>query len=439
MKSLFKLLQNIKNTVIESTEVTGGPDAWDTSLVLNVRPTKGQVHRCPKCGKRMPYYDEGQGRRLWRALDLGVTRVYLQSRAPRVECAKHGVIVAGVPWARHGSWFTRAFEDWVCWMAMHCTRSVVSECCRIDWKSVGPVIARVQKDLEENRGSRFDGLVEIGIDETSYKKGHKYLTLVVNHGTGEVVWAHKGHGKGVLTGFFEALSAEQRASIETVTGDGAGWITECVEEFCPAATRLLDPFHIVQWATNALDDVRRRIWNEARKAQGKEAGYRRGRPRKDEARPPDVAARIKGSRYALLKNPEGLTASQQAKLGMVAAQSSELYRAYVLKERLRLLLKMDAGSAEAELGSWLSSACRCRIPELVGLSRKIRRHRKRIIDTVASGLSNARVEAINNKIKVTIRMGYGFRNIDNLIALIMLRCSKLSVMLPGRRPKAAVI
>jgi transposase len=88
----------------------------------------------------------------------------------------------------------------------------------------------------------------------------------------------------------------------------------------------------------------------------------------------------------------------------------------------------------ASIGEWLTSACRSRIPEIVELSKKIRRHRERIIDTVASGLSNARVEAINNKIKVTIRMSYGFRNMDNLIALIYLRCSNLPLCLPGRRP-----
>jgi len=433
MKSLLKLLLNIKLTVIEKVEIVGGPDIWNTQLVLSIRPTKGQQLLCPRCAKRRPYYDEGQGVRLWRTLDLGVIMVYLKCRAPRVACPKHGVIVASVPWARHGSWFTHPFEDWVCWMALHCTRSVVAECCRIDWKSVGPVIARVQKDLEAARGSRFDGLVSLGIDETSYKKGHSYLTVVVNHDTSEVIWAHKGHGKGVLQKFFKALSEGQRAQIKTVTGDGARWITECVEESCPNAKRLLDPFHIVGWATDGLDNVRKRIWNELRKAQKKEK-FGRGRPKKGEIRPTDISSEVKGSRNALLKNPEDLTRSQEIKLEILANENRELYRGYLLKERLRLLLKMDIDDARKELDAWLSHACRCRIPEFVELSKKIRRHKTRILDTIAFGLSNARTEAINNKIKVTIKMGYGFRNIDNLIALIMLRCSRLPILLPGRRP-----
>ena len=162
-------------------------------------------------------------------------------------------------------------------------------------------------------------------------------------------------------------------------------------------------------------------------------------PKKSEVRPIDAAAEVKGSRYALLKNPEDLTVSQQTKLEMLSVENGELHRAYVLKERLRLLLKVDVETARVELDAWLASSCRCRIPEFVELSRKIRRHKDRIIDTVASRLSNARVEAINNKIKVTIRMGYGFKNIDNLIALVMLRCSKLPVTLPGRRPVAVAV
>jgi transposase len=434
MKRLLKLLQNIKYTIIDRIEIVGGPDAWETSLVIHVRPTKAKLNRCSVCGKKMPYYDEGQGVRDWRALDLGVIKVYLRGRAPRVKCAEHDVKVASVPWAQHGSWFTYPFEEWVTWMALHANRSVVSECCRIDWHTVGGIIRRVEADLRSRRASRFDGLINIGIDETSYRKGHKYLTVVVNHDTSEVIWVHKKHGKEVLTEFFESLSEEQRASIKIVTGDGASWITDCVSVFCPDATRLLDAFHIVAWATDELDNVRKRIWNEVRKDEAKtKEGRRRGRPKKGEEGHKDKAGEVKGSRFALLKNPEDLTRNQQAKLEMVAGEHDGLYRAYLLKERLRLLLKMSADEATAELDGWIAWAQRCRIPEFVKLSKKIRRHRQRIIDTVASGMSNARVEGINNKIKVITKRAYGFRNIDNLIAMIYLCCSNLPFALPGRK------
>jgi transposase len=195
MKRLLKLLQNIKHTVIGKVEIVGGPDVWNTSLGIHVHPTKGQLNRCPICGKKMPYYDEGQGIRDWRALDLGVIKVDLRGRAPRVKCTEHDVKVASVPWARHGSWFTYPFEEWVAWMTLHANRSVVSECCRIDRHTVGDIIKRVEAGLRSCRASRFDGLVNIGIDETSYRKGHRYLTVVVNHDNAEVIWVLEKYGK----------------------------------------------------------------------------------------------------------------------------------------------------------------------------------------------------------------------------------------------------
>ena len=292
----------------------------------------------------------------------------------------------------------------------------------------------MESDERAKRPPLYDGLVSTGIYETSYRKGHKYLTVIVNHDTSEVIWAHIGHGKEVLAKFFKLLTEGQRASIKAITGDGAKWITECAEELCPGAARPLGPFHIVSWATDALDGVRRRIWNDLRTLEKKER-RKAGRPKKGGGPAPSAAAAVKDARFPLLKNPDALTQGQQAKLEMLATQNGVLYRGYVLKERLRLLLKMDVSAAEAELDSWLASACRSRIPEFVELSKKIRRHRGRILETIASGLSNARVEAMNNKIKVTIRMAYGFRNIDNLIAMIMLRCSNLPLSLPGRRPR----
>jgi transposase len=88
-----------------------------------------------------------------------------------------------------------------------------------------------------------------------------------------------------------------------------------------------------------------------------------------------------------------------------------------------------------ELDKFLSWSARCRIPEFVELGRKIKRHKEAILSSIKNELSNARIEAVNNKIKVTIRMGYGFRNIDNLIALVRLKCGGIDISLPGRKPK----
>jgi transposase len=124
---------------------------------------------------------------------------------------------------------------------------------------------------------------------------------------------------------------------------------------------------------------------------------------------------------------------------MLIKSNKRLYRAYLLKEGLRLVFfhpYIDGPyGATAVLEKWLKWAQRCRINEFVELGRKVKRHKEAILASIKYGLTNARIEAVNNKIKVTIRMGYGFRNIDHLIALVRLKCSGEIVTLPGRKPK----
>ena len=409
-------------------------DAEMNEIIIAVRPTKKEQCRCGICHRKAAGYDSGRGKRRWRCGDIGSTKVYVEAEAPRVRCKEHGVVVAAVPWARHGSRFCKGFEETIAWLTVHASQSVVAEYMRVEWHSVGSICRRVYEELESRNPSRFDGLCRIGIDETSYKKGHKYMTVVRGHDTASVIWCGIGHGKEVLSRFFELLTPEQRASIRLVSADGARWIASCVEEYCPNAERCIDPFHVVSWATEALDQVRRESWSEAHR-QAKNAPKRKsGRPAKGENVNPEKqqAKALKNSRYALLKNPENLSDAQQTQLHFLTKANPKLYRAYLLKENLRLALK--AGSAEivAALEKWMSWAQRCRIPAFRELRKKIKRHFAAIIATAKHALSNARGEAINNKIKLVIRKAFGFRNLDNLLAMVMLSCSDVRPCLPGR-------
>jgi transposase len=429
--SLIKRLLGVKGIVIEDIKIED--DGKGECLVVRARNDKRAGRRCGICGKKSKPYDKGRGFRRWRSLDLGTLRIFIEAPSPRVRCEEHGVVASKVPWARHGSWFTHSFEQTVAWLTLHGSRKVVSELMRVSWNTVGAIVKRVHDGVKEKAPDMFEGLESIGIDETSYKKGHKYMTVVVDHGTGKLIWAAKGHGKTVLDGFFGALAPEQKSGIKHVTADGAGWIADCVKECCPNAKRCIDPFHVVQWAAEALDAVRREAWREACGEAASGGKRKPGRPKKGEGPSlKDKAAEIKNSRYALLKNPESLTGKQEATVEMIAISNKKLYRAYLLKEKLRLLFKLPLDEAKAELKGWVGWAMRSRIPGFVELQRKIKRHADAILSSIEHGLSNARVEAINNKIKLTVRMGYGFRNIDNLIALVMLRCSNVSLTLPGR-------
>ena len=378
--------------------------------------------------------DAGQGRRRWRALDLGTVRAVLEADAPRVTCGEHGVVVAAVPWARHDTGHTYAFDATVAWLATQASKTTVTQLLRIGWRTVGSIIARVWADTEALH-DRFAGLRRIGIDEISYKKGHKYLLVVVDHDARRLVWAAPGRDKATLAGFFEQLGPDRCAAITHVSADGAEFIDTVVAQYCPGAVRVADPFHIVSWATDALDEVRRGSWNEARRLARAEPKPGRGRPAADApARPQTERAKaLKGARFALWKNPQDLTEGQQTQLSWVAATDPRLHRAYLLKEGLRLILQMPHEQAEPALERWVGWARRCRIPAFVRLQQRIVKHRDRILAAIEHNLSNGLVESTNTKIRLITRMAYGFASPQPLIALALLSLGGHRPTLPGRK------
>ena len=429
-KNSIKTILNVKHTCIYKVTMLA-----DTSIMIEVHATKGEQCRCGICGKKSKFYDNGnEGARTWRACDWAGHKVILVGPSCRVNCKEHGVVTCRFPWARHGSRFTRKFEELTAWMAVNCSRVAVAAFMRISWNTVGPIIERVEKDLAINPNARFDNLVRIGVDETSYRKGHKYITTVVNHDTGNVIWVARGHGKTIFEQFFKLLTPEQRNSIQLVSGDGAKWIDECIKEYCPNANRCVDPFHVIEWAMDALDSVRVDAWREAKAATKEQPKAKRGRPRKGTPSKDTTATELKNSKIALGKAPSNLTPNQQAKVEWIAKTDPRLYRAYKLKEALRLIFYNDTvENAKEALDAWFKWARHCRIPAFVELQKKINRHKQSILNTIEYGLTNARIEAINNKIKLSIRMAYGFRNLDNMMAMIMLRCSDIKVQLPWEK------
>lgn len=271
-KSLLKQLLKIDKMAIDKVYFMTANE--EEILVVRAHPLSRDTNRCPLCGKRCQGYDSSSKIRRWRSLDLGSVRVYIEAYAPRINCPIHGVLVARVPWARHKSDYTYDFETAVTWLSLHATAQDVSEYFRIKWHTVGSIAQRVQESLEKEAPNRFDNLEEIGIDETSYKKGHKYMTVIVNHKTGHLIWAKKGYGKEVLSSFFKELTMEQCANIKYVTADGARWIANTISEYCPNAERCIDPFHVVAWANDSLDEVRKATVRQAAKdaAMGKKVG-----------------------------------------------------------------------------------------------------------------------------------------------------------------------
>ncbi|WP_270549230.1 transposase [Bifidobacterium bifidum] len=246
MKRIFKRLLNVNGMVVEDVSLDDSPLRPAPVLVARVRCRKAAL-RCSRCGRKAPGYDNGGGERRWRHQDFGCFRVELAGPVPRVACAEHGVVVSRVPWAEPGSRFMHDFETQCAWLMTVANQKTVSGFLRVAWRTAGEIARRVADRLEASMPSMFDGLTAIGVDETSYRKGHTYITVVVDHERKRVIWAHDGHGKEILDLFFQRLTPEQRASIRIVTGDGARWIDSSVAEHCPDAERVLDSFHIVSW------------------------------------------------------------------------------------------------------------------------------------------------------------------------------------------------
>lgn len=359
--------------------------------------------------------------------------MWLEADAPRVNCRVHGPTVAAVPWARHGAGHTRDFDDTVAWLAVQCSKTAVTELVRVAWRTVGSIITRVQADIDATV-DRFDGLRRIGIDEISYKRGHRYLTVVVDHDTGRLVWAAVGRDEATLATFFDLVGPQRCALITQVSADAANWIAATVKACCPNAVVCADAFHVVAWATDALDEVRRAAWNDARAVARGEARRPPGHPRRDAPPRPghDRARALKHARYALWKNPENLTDHQAAKLTWIAKTDPRLHRAYLLKEGLRTVFRLKGHAGKDALDRWLAWACRCRIPPFVKLQHAIRRHRAEINAALDSHLSNALIESTNTKIRLLTRIAFGFKNPDALIALAMLALGGHRPALPGR-------
>jgi len=373
--SVLRVLLGVERTVVEGAEYVLDRDG-DLALVVRVRPGKGARQRCGRCGRRAPWYDQAGHRRRWRSLDAGPAKVWLEAAAPRVACPEHGPTVVAVPWARHDAGHTYAFDGQVAWLAVHTSRTAVAQLMRVAWRTVGAICRRVAEDARR-RVNRLAGLRRIGIDEISYKRNHNYLTVVVDHDSGLLVWAAPGRDKQTLGQFFDLLGEEGCQRITHVSADGADWIKTVVKARCPQALLGADPFHVVSWGTDALDEQRRDVWNSTRGGKGKAT---------------EESKALKKARWVLWRNAEDLTEAQQAKLDWIAKTHPRLHRAWALKEGLRWVFSLARQGfprlAMTALDRWLSWARRCRIPAFVKLAAKVTRHREAMKISLEHGLNN---------------------------------------------------
>ena len=405
---------HIEDVEYITDEVPVNGEVFERSTILaHVRPFKRLAHQCPCCRETRPIYDhKAKNEVYWRGADWNGVRILLAYKPARVECHTCGVHTEWIPWQDGDSHFLACFNNEVAYFATVAPKTVVSEYFGINWRTVGNCIAAVHGQLEPDITERLRGVRRICVDETSYKKGHKYITVVYDLDRNRVIWIYEGHSEDVFSMFCEELTEEEQNAMEIVAGDGAKWIDACTKKYFPNTTRCVDFFHVVGWINDALDRVRidatrsaeeelesqtqeyeqelkklREEWQEKQRSYCnalkliEKYGHKRGRPSQEvlDARAlvaelkalfgedvsPDTidftpeqkahlqklkarVSRMSRSKYALGKNPENLTPYQADKLKLIEASNDEVYQAYRMKEQLRVILHMKDWEGAAD-------------------------------------------------------------------------------------------
>ena len=394
------LLNNLLLHNLRGLRVTGFCFA-NGELVLRIG-RKFRRLRCPHCGFHKAGMESRRDRR-WRHLGIWGLPVYLEGEIRRLRCPKHGVVTEAVPWARHGSDFTRPFEDAVALLAQKTDKTAVSELFGISWVTVSSIAKRIV--VEKLDPERFKALRRIGVDEISFRKRHRYLTVVTCHDSRRVIWVAEGKSADVLKGFFQMIGAEACKHIAIVTMDMSGAYQKAVSECLPNAQIAFDHFHIAKLANEALNEVRRELMREAQNDQDKTT--------------------VKGMMWPTLHRMANLPDYQLHLLGKLRPDQP-LGRAYLLKETLLDTLHLQTNARPA-LERWLGWASRSRLQPFVKLSVTIKKHIGGVLTLLKERVTNGLAEGMNNKIRLLSHRAYGFHSAAPLIATIYLCCGGITL------------
>ena len=390
------------------------PGAWvreitfsPTGVVVELRRRARRL-QCP-CGTTFSgTYDRSVRR--WRHLDLGASRLWLQAEIRRGRCPScRRVRTEQVPWARPGARHSRDFEDVVTWLAQRADKTTVATLFGCAWATVDAIVLRVVADHIDD--SRLDGLYRIGVDEVSYRRGHRFVTLVADHDTGAVVWASYQDPARAFGSFFDQLGPERSAQIQAVSMDMSPAFRGVASVAAPQARVCFDPFHIIKRANVAVDTVFSSV--------AQDLGLR-GR---------DVTRK----RVVLRRAGEDLSRDQRRFVVMLRRKRHVLFRAWLLKEELRDFYRLELADPADYLKRWITRALRSKILAFVRLAQLLKQRFDGVLAAVELGLSNSRLEGINARVRVIQRRGYGFHSPAALVAMIYLVCGGITVQLPTRR------
>ena len=367
-------------------------------IAQNVHPKGSQVHvapdlryrpLCHDCGAPAAAVHSAGHRRMVRDLCMTDRQVWLQVDYRKIWCPVcNKVRVERLDFCQASQRLTRRLAQYVYDLCKVMTVLEVARHLDLDPKTV----KAIDKTFLEDQYGQMDAkdLQILAIDEIAVKKGHVYMTVVLDYYTGRVVWMGPGHDKETLDAFFAQMTPQQKAAIVAVAMDMWEPYINRVKHHCPQAKIVFDLFHVVKAFGFVIDEVRRSEYKKADKGQR------------------DL---LKGSRYLLLSNRRNLDRKGKTQLQQVLELNQTLSSVYVLKDQLKVIYHYRRrGWAKKALDRWCELAGEIDHPEMARFIRRLRTFEQGILNHCDFHIGTSVLEGVNNKIKVIKRKAYGFHD-----------------------------
>jgi len=363
--------------------------------------------RCPECGEVCPLQDH-QPERTWRHLDTCQYRTLLHAELPPTRCKAHGVRVVRIPWAEPYGRFTALFERLVIDWLQAASQQAVADRVGLSWDEVHGIMERAVKRGLARREA--EPIPHIGVDEKSFRKRHRYVTVVSDIDRGRVLYVATDRKQKSLDGFWPTLSEEQLASIEGVAMDMWEPYVNSTQQHLPNAEEkiVFDKFHVAKHLGEAVDKVRRREHKELR-AEGDE--------------------RLKGTKYDWLKGRDKFDEKGWRAFCRLRRSHLKTSRAWAMREQAMKLWDYSyRGAAENHFRWWYRWATHSRLKPMIDKAKMLKTHLKNILTYLTHPITNALSESLNSKIQWVKYTARGFRNQANFKTAIYFHCGGLDLL-----------
>jgi transposase len=364
-------------------------DLKGNKVTIQVSHRDDHSFSCPQCNAKSSIYDHRK--RNWQHLPTCQLVTIIKANVPRVDCATHGVHQISVPWAEDNSTLTALFESLVIDWLLEANQTAVAERLGLSWDQVDTVRKRaVSRGLKRRKETI---IADYHVDETSYKKGHEYVTVLTDGNTGYVIDVFDGKGKEPLSEYFKAKAPEHKAAIKTISMDMSNSFISAVQDNFTNWEQLIcfDKFHVSQYFNDAVNAVRSEEHKELLKDTGESI--------------------LKGTRFDWLYNSEKQDNRGRRSFMELAKSSLKTARAWAIKETAGKLWNYTsvpwAQKAWKQLLAWIF---RCRIVPIISVGKTVKQHLWGIINAIVNNVTNAKAESINSKIQNLKKQACGYRS-----------------------------